>query len=143
MAPGEPLLHPHCLVLCPFGLGAGTVGLSLSSPGLGIRTSLLPTRPQSRGRCRVFSWNIEAAVPGPPLPPLLFLPPHQGGNQKSGREPRRYTVYHYPKTLFGKGGWTQRLMRVKAGSWGAAGSAECLGGQRKLIWIMGALMGSR
>lgn len=103
----------------------------------------LPTRPQSRGRCRVFSWNIEAAAPGPPLPPLLFLPPHWGGNQKFGREPRGYTIYHYPKTLFGKGGWTQRLLWVKAGSWGAAGSAGCLGGQRKLIWIMGALLGHR
>ena len=125
MALGEHLLHPHCLLLCPFGLGAGIVGLSLSSPGLGIHTSL-PTRQasvtwRSPGRCMVFSWNIEAAAPGPPLPPLLFLPPHWEGNQKFGREPRGYTVYHHPKTLVGKGGWTLRLMWVKARSGGQQG----------------------
>ena len=49
---GEHLLHPYCLVLCPFGLGAGTVGLSLSSPGLGIHTSL-PTHHAS------VTWKMQ------------------------------------------------------------------------------------
>ena len=84
---GKHQLYPHCLLLCPFGLGTGTAGISLSTPGLGNHTSL-PTRQasvtwHSHCRCRVFSWTLEArppplvhdvaAAPGPLLPPSFFL----------------------------------------------------------------------
>lgn len=71
MVLGKHQLYPHCLLLCPFGLGTGTAGISLSTPGLGNHTSLRTLQASvtwhSHCRCRVCSWTLEARPP--PLVP--------------------------------------------------------------------------